>query len=131
MPVQNNDIIISDLPIELGAVRSLDEVDHDSSSDENHNAPADDKHSTGEVDPDEKRDVYELTTGSAVDVNADTASEDHIIVSGEDAATYLLPMRDDHDPAITFRSLFLATGLAAFQAVMFQIYSVSLPSAVC
>lgn len=50
---------------------------------------------------------------------------DVIIRTAQDAATHLLPLRDDFDPALTFRSLFLATGLAAFQAVMYQIYMVS------
>lgn len=50
---------------------------------------------------------------------------DVIIRTAKDAATHLLPMRDDFDPALTFRSIFLATGLAAFQAVMYQIYMVS------
>ncbi|KAL5115216.1 hypothetical protein ACEQ8H_006890 [Pleosporales sp. CAS-2024a] len=48
--------------------------------------------------------------------------EDRIIVTGADAATYLLPMRDDGQPALTFRSIFLATILSAFQAVVYQIY---------
>lgn len=47
-----------------------------------------------------------------------------IIITGADAALHLLPLRDDGDPALTFRSLFLSTGLAAFQAVMNQIYQV-------
>lgn len=51
--------------------------------------------------------------------------ENAIIRTGADAALHLLPMRDDFDPALTFRSLFLATGLAAFQAVMYQIYMVN------
>lgn len=50
---------------------------------------------------------------------------DHIIVTGADAATYLLPMRDDGESALTFRSIFIATCLSAFQAVMYQIYMVS------
>ncbi|KAH6632556.1 OPT oligopeptide transporter [Chaetomium tenue] len=50
-------------------------------------------------------------------------SEDVIIITGADAATHLLPLRDDHDPSLTFRGLFLATGLSAFQAVMYQIYT--------
>ncbi|KAI0121023.1 peptide transporter [Xylariales sp. AK1849] len=50
-------------------------------------------------------------------------SEDVIIITGADAATYLLPLRDDGEPTLTFRSLFLATGLSAFQAVMSQIYT--------
>jgi hypothetical protein len=52
-------------------------------------------------------------------------SEDVIIVTGADAAAHLLPMRDDRDAALTFRSIFLATILSAFQAVMNQIYNVS------
>lgn len=56
----------------------------------------------------------------------DDNSEDKIIVTGADAAEHLLPMRDDHDSSLTFRGLFLATGLSAFQAVMYQIYMVSL-----
>lgn len=54
----------------------------------------------------------------------DNGSEDAIIVTGADAALHLLPMRDDGDAALTFRSLVLATGLSAFQAVMSQIYIV-------
>lgn len=48
----------------------------------------------------------------------------HIIITGADAAAYLLPLRDDFEPALTFRSIFLATILSAFQAVVFQIYQV-------
>ncbi|KAF8860940.1 OPT superfamily oligopeptide transporter [Acephala macrosclerotiorum] len=54
--------------------------------------------------------------------DSNKGSEDVIIVTGADAALHLLPLRDDHDPALTFRSLFLATILSGFQAVMFQIY---------
>lgn len=50
--------------------------------------------------------------------------EDHIIITGADAAAHLLPMRDDLEPALTFRSIFLATILSAFQAVVYQIYQV-------
>lgn len=49
---------------------------------------------------------------------------DVIIRTAQDAATHLLSLRDDFDPALTFRSMFLSTGLAAFQAVMYQIYMV-------
>jgi hypothetical protein len=55
----------------------------------------------------------------------DNASEDVIIVTGADASEHLLPIRDDFDPALTFRSLVLATILSGFQAVMTQIYNVS------
>ncbi|KAL0940199.1 oligopeptide transporter 7 [Colletotrichum truncatum] len=53
----------------------------------------------------------------------DNASEDVIIRTGVDASVHLLPLRDDFQPALTFRSLFLATCLSAFQAVMSQIYT--------
>lgn len=55
----------------------------------------------------------------------DDNSDNAIIITGADAARYLLPLRDDFDPALTFRSMFLATCLSAFQAVMSQIYTVS------
>lgn len=54
----------------------------------------------------------------------DTDSENVVIITGADAAAHLLPMRDDGEPALTFRSLFLASSLACFQAVMSQIYQV-------
>jgi hypothetical protein len=54
----------------------------------------------------------------------DNGSEDVIIITGADAAAHLLPLRDDHEPALTFRSLVLATCLSGFQAVVYQIYQV-------
>jgi hypothetical protein len=64
------------------------------------------------------------------DHEKDTGSGDPIIVTGADAAQHLLSIRDDGDSALTFRSLFLATILSAFQAVMTQIYYVSERSAI-
>ena len=58
------------------------------------------------------------------DAGKESDDENAIIVTGADAALHLLPLRDDGDPALTFRSLFLATGLSGFQAVMNQIYQV-------
>lgn len=58
--------------------------------------------------------------------DADDIDENAIIVTGADAARWLLPMRDDGDPALTFRSIFLATVLAGFQSTMNQIYQVCL-----
>ena len=55
----------------------------------------------------------------------DHVADNVIIITGADAAEYLLPIRDDFDTALTFRSLFLASILCAFQAVMTQIYYVS------
>jgi hypothetical protein len=54
-----------------------------------------------------------------------TDDPDHIIVTGADAAAHLLPLRDDGDPSVTFRGIFLASCLSAFSAVMNQIYTVS------
>ncbi|KAL2061507.1 hypothetical protein VTL71DRAFT_6884 [Oculimacula yallundae] len=51
------------------------------------------------------------------------SDDDAIIITGADAARYLLPLRDDFEPALTFRAMFLSTPLCAFQAVMYQIYS--------
>lgn len=59
------------------------------------------------------------------DSDKDNGSEGVIIITGADAGQHLLPLRDDGDPALTFRSLFLATILSAFQATMYQIYQVS------
>jgi len=69
----------------------------------------------------------EIQTAPAYDesVEKDNNSEDKIIITGADASEYLLPIRDDFDPSLTFRSLFLATILSGFQAVMTQIYQVS------
>lgn len=67
--------------------------------------------------------VTETKSGSSDD--SDSGTDDAIIVTGADAAKHLLSLRDDLEPALTFRSLFLATILSAFQAVMYQIYYVS------
>ncbi|KAH7073877.1 OPT oligopeptide transporter protein-domain-containing protein [Paraphoma chrysanthemicola] len=75
----------------------------------------DDLDKKGALDPEIKAALPEYD-GSERD------DDEHIIITGADAAAHLLPMRDDFDPALTFRSLFLATGLSAFQAVMYQIY---------
>ncbi|OBT74318.1 hypothetical protein VF21_06904 [Pseudogymnoascus sp. 05NY08] len=66
--------------------------------------------------------VIVTDTKSGNDDDSDSGADDAIIVTGADAAKHLLPVRDDLEPALTFRSLFLATILSAFQAVMNQIY---------
>lgn len=73
------------------------------------------------------KDEHQVTTTSfgSGEYEDDRNSDDVIIVDGTDAANHLLPMRDDGDPALTFRSLLLASGLSCFQAVMYQIYMVS------
>lgn len=78
---------------------------------------------------DEKHAAHTITAAVLPDESEDddpakSGNSDNIIITGEDASHYLLPIRDDHDPALTFRSIVLSTGLACFQAVMSQIYLV-------
>ena len=55
----------------------------------------------------------------------DDESDDNVIIdTAALAAQHLLPLRDDRQPSLTFRSMFLASGLCCFQAVMNQIYQV-------
>lgn len=68
--------------------------------------------------------VYDADSNQEKDDEKDDESEGAIIITGTDAAKHLLPMRDDGEPSLSFRSIFLATGLSAFQAVMYQIYMV-------
>ncbi|THW03113.1 peptide transporter, partial [Aureobasidium pullulans] len=63
------------------------------------------------------------TLDSASDDFEKTDNPDHIIITGADAAAHLLPLRDDGDASVTFRGIFLASCLSAFQAVMNQIYT--------
>ncbi|KAG6022858.1 hypothetical protein E4U19_004731 [Claviceps sp. Clav32 group G5] len=69
-----------------------------------------------------------MTTASAILGGANVVSrvsddEDRVIVTGYDAAQHLLSLRDDFEPSLTFRSIVVASALAAFQAVMSQIYA--------
>lgn len=73
--------------------------------------------STSEDEPD--------VTKQVINGEADRASAEVIIVTGADAAEHLLPLRDDFEPTVTFRSMLLASLLSCFQAVMNQIYMVS------
>ena len=65
--------------------------------------------------------VFEREDGITEKEDADLVP---IIVTGADAAAHLLPLRDDGDPALTFRGIVIATALSGFQAVMTQIYNV-------
>ncbi|KAF1927512.1 OPT superfamily oligopeptide transporter [Didymella exigua CBS 183.55] len=89
------------------------------SSHEAINTFTDEKHRLAESDEgSEKKGVLEPEIKAALP-SYDSADEDddhRIIVTGADAAAHLLPMRDDQEPALTFRSIFLATILSAFQA---------------
>jgi hypothetical protein len=64
-------------------------------------------------------------TKDEINGETDRDSAEVVIVTGADAAQHLLPLRDDFEPTVTFRSIFLASLLACFQAVMYQIYMVS------
>jgi len=66
------------------------------------------------------------TSNGGDNCDKDSDNKDAIIITGADAAQHLLSLRDDGDPALTFRSLLLASGLSAFQAVVSQIYTVSM-----
>lgn len=91
------------------------------------NAFNDEKHRLAADDADlDKKGVMEPEIKAALP-SYDSGEEDdgdHIIVTGADAAAHLLPMRDDKEPSLTFRSIFLATILSAFQSVVYQIYQV-------
>ena len=44
-----------------------------------------------------------------------------VITTGEDVSKYVVDLRDDRDPAITFRSLFLGTIFAGLGAAVEQV----------
>ncbi|KAG6007738.1 hypothetical protein E4U21_005577 [Claviceps maximensis] len=66
-------------------------------------------------------DQQALPAGGDKERNSD--NEDAVIVTGYDASQHLLPLRDDFEPALTFRTIVLASVLSTFQAVMSQIYT--------
>jgi hypothetical protein len=70
--------------------------------------------------------VTETKAVRSPDDSGSIDSRDVIIVSGTDVAVHLLSLRDDGEPSLSFRSIFLGTCLSAFQTVMSQIYNVSL-----
>ncbi|WWC69095.1 uncharacterized protein I206_103031 [Kwoniella pini CBS 10737] len=78
----------------------------------------------GTLQPEDDKDLFVDPPDNANQQHLkDDISEDgHIIRTGRDAADHLLSIRDDGDPAITFRSLVLGTIMACFQASMNQIY---------
>ncbi|KAF4767263.1 hypothetical protein HAV15_009407 [Penicillium sp. str.  len=62
-------------------------------------------------------------SGNELFVENSRDSADAVIITGADVAAHLLPMRDDFDPTLTFRAAILGSGLAAFLAIMTQIYA--------
>lgn len=91
----------------------------DSFNDEKHHLSVSDEglEKKGALEP-------EIKAASPPQDSNEEEDDSHIIITGADAAAHLLPMRDDFEPALTFRSIFLATILSAFQAVVYQIYQV-------
>jgi hypothetical protein len=91
------------------------------------NAFSDEKHrlTTQRSDLDEKVALDpEIKAALPTYQSVEGDSEDHIIITGADAAAHLLSLRDDFESALTFRSIFLASILSGFQAVVYQIYQV-------
>lgn len=115
------------MPASAIAMGALDSADSTVSSSPSHQMVNEDGLAAGQ-EKISKDDAFVLDT----EINAiphyhddGTGGNETTIVTGADAAKYLLPLRDDSEPALTFRSLFLASVLSCFQAVMTQIYTVS------
>ena len=58
---------------------------------------------------------FELETQAQLD-------RQHVVTTGQDVSRYVVDLRDDEDPALTFRSLVLGTVIAGLGAALCQIY---------
>lgn len=67
-----------------------------------------------ESDSDLNHDKEFQTTGTIVD-------EDPVVTTGADVSRFVVDIRDDGDPSITFRSLFLGTVIAGLGAAVYQV----------
>ncbi|CAG8214265.1 unnamed protein product [Penicillium olsonii] len=74
------------------------------------------------ADLEEVKEEITVTNSVLID-DYDPGTRDTIIVTGADVAAHLMPMRDDHDTAITFRAIFLGSVFVAFSAGLGQIYN--------
>ena len=63
-------------------------------------------------------------TSRGITSERDLDATDTVIITGADVSSHLVPLRDDFDTAVTFRSIFLASALVCFSASISQIYSV-------
>ncbi|KAI0343069.1 oligopeptide transporter [Trametopsis cervina] len=83
-----------------------------------------DAHSDGSVV--DKLDSYDnnaaLETAQESEEGATYVNGERVIRTGEDVSNFLFDVRDDEDPALTFRSLFLGTVFAGLGAALCQIY---------
>ncbi|KAH9890519.1 oligopeptide transporter [Cubamyces lactineus] len=70
---------------------------------------------SGKVEPDGKA-VYDH------DDEVQYVNGEPVITTGRDVSRYLVDTRDDHDPAVTFRSLVIGTVFAGLGAALCQIY---------
>ncbi|RDX52925.1 oligopeptide transporter [Lentinus brumalis] len=65
---------------------------------------------------------HKIEHGSAYDEEVEYVNGEPVITSGRDVSRYLVDVRDDGDPALTFRSLFIGTVFAGLGAALCQIY---------
>ncbi|KAH8093283.1 oligopeptide transporter [Cristinia sonorae] len=83
------------------------------------------KHAHGAEVVNEKEyysDEKSLESRTSQDSEVQYVNGEPVITTGRDVSKYLIDVRDDGDPAITFRSLFLGTVFAGLGATMYQIY---------
>ncbi|KAH7929974.1 OPT superfamily oligopeptide transporter [Leucogyrophana mollusca] len=66
--------------------------------------------------------VSQLDAESSDDDSVVFVNGEPVVTSGKDVSRYLIDIRDDGDPALTFRSLFLGTVFVGLGAALSQIY---------
>ncbi len=64
---------------------------------------------------------HKIEHGSAYDEEVEYVNGEPVITSGRDVSRYLVDVRDDGDPALTFRSLFIGTVFAGLGAALCQV----------
>ncbi|KAH8093910.1 OPT oligopeptide transporter protein-domain-containing protein [Cristinia sonorae] len=90
-----------------------------------HNEKHPQKESPNAVGDKQYAEYDEKSIGSVVDsedLDVRYVNGEPVITTGRDVSKYVVDIRDDGDPAITFRSLFLGTVFAGLGATLFQIY---------
>lgn len=79
--------------------------------------PCDEKEAALDSDLDKSSSALEDT----VDENAQYVNGEPVITSGRDVSRYLVDLRDDEDPPLTFRSAVLGTVIGGLGAALFQV----------
>lgn len=89
--------------------------------------------SNGDVDVVNEKEGYysdgkesQLESSTAEDSSVEWVNGEPVISNGRDVSKYLIDVRDDGDPAITFRSLVLGTVFAGLGATLVQVCIVGL-----